>query len=223
MSRDYGSHHLALARGDLAAGLIRSELRIDGPVSAFDVAARLGLRVVRDHDLDVRGMTSTEASLVLVREECCEPRVEFACAHEIGHHAVDCRDLSPIDVERACDRFAAALLLPREEFAADVQARRFDVPSLARTWRAASREMIARRIGEVMRGAQSAAWVVQSPRWHTAGAAAPSDHEFEALSTAYVKSRGWSEIRRGRSVVWAWRTQATPTLRGITVAVTAAE
>jgi Zn-dependent peptidase ImmA (M78 family) len=109
-----------------AAGQLRAEARLDGPILDVEGLARYwpGLRIDREplsnsgYLIDL-GSVGTE---IIVRADDSEPRQRFTIAHEFGHlflkreHAPwgSCQgDRRDPAIEKWCDLFAASLLMPR--------------------------------------------------------------------------------------------------------------
>ena len=74
----------------------------------------LSCRVSREHGTDVPVVVCSDAKSV--------ERQRFTIAHELGHLVLDV--LPPLDEEKACQRFAGALLAPHESVAREIGARR---------------------------------------------------------------------------------------------------
>lgn len=84
----------------------------------------------------------------------------FFVAHEVGHDLIEYAGvrLEGPELERACSRIAAALLLPRRAYARDVAALGWDVRALRKLWPLASPWIHARRIAEIDRSAVASRW-----------------------------------------------------------------
>ncbi len=94
------------------------------PIDIERLALRLGVSSISFVDLieDGRLETDGHTTRILIRESSNEARRRFSVAHELAHlllthpgqAAVERRLATDNDVERFCDQFAAALLLPRD-------------------------------------------------------------------------------------------------------------
>ncbi len=147
------------------AGRLRSELGMLGPRIDEEDLARLPWLTITHHDkLPSSGLTTKTdyGWLVVLRSSEANVRQRFSLAHEIKH----CLDDPFVDqlyvdqagytaherAERVCDRFAAALLMPRVLLRADwadgIQdiaklARRYDVSRAAMTVRLSQLGLLA--------------------------------------------------------------------------------
>lgn len=94
------------------------------PVDVRSLAYQLGVTSIEYASLveDGRLVTDGREARILLRESTNSRRTQFTIAHELGHllltepgqAAVERRLVTDTDVERFCDQFAAALLLPRD-------------------------------------------------------------------------------------------------------------
>lgn len=94
------------------------------PVDVRSLAYQLGVTSIDYARLveDGRLVTDGREARILLRENTNSRRTQFTIAHELAHllltepgqAAVERRLLTDTDVERFCDQFAAALLLPRD-------------------------------------------------------------------------------------------------------------
>lgn len=193
---------------------MRWNLRLSGPVSAFDVARLLDIEVIFDQHIDIRGFTNPKQPRIWVKDGERDVRMEHACAHELGHHHVGAVDrLGRKDLlESACDRFAAALLLPAKEFASSARQLDLDPLALAKAWPFSSPEAIARRLGEVVPGVLSAKWVEFSARRWTfqCPRAGLARLELEALGDAYLRPRGMGRAEGRAGIARVWRMSSGP-------------
>lgn len=168
---------------------------------------RLGLTLrERDIDAPIRGASLRGLSRVLLVPSGYHPRDEFTIAHEIIESFFPSEwnryAATEEDKERACDRGAAALLLPAAEFHRSVTELRHELPALRRRWRNASWDVIARRLVDVGAASTAAAWDSLELRWRYGGTG--HDAEEHALAEVYA-GRGSAHVRAGEREVRAWR------------------
>lgn len=126
------SLHEAEGVAERQAGRLRSELGVIGPcITEADLATLPWLTIVRQETLPSSGLTTQTdfGWLIVLRGSEPQTRQRFSLAHEIKH-AVDHEVVDQIysdrhgysaheQAERICDRFAAALLMPRVLLRAD--------------------------------------------------------------------------------------------------------
>ena len=129
------------------AGRLRAELEVLGPRIGEDELARLPWLTITHHDkLPSSGLTTKTdyGWLVVLRSSEAKVRQRFSLAHEIKH----CLDDPVVDqlyvqqggytaheqAERVCDRFAAALLMPRVLLRADWADGLQDIAKLAKRY-----------------------------------------------------------------------------------------
>lgn len=84
---------------------------------------------------------------IYLRSGLSEERRRFVIGHELGHHILGI-DSSTRDNEEACDRFAAALVAPREAFDLALRIGGPDYAKLAK-WFSTTESCAALRFGEV--------------------------------------------------------------------------
>lgn len=138
-------------------------LQLQPPVDLHKVADRLGIEVCeREFSKEIDGLylrLPDVPPIVAINNSYIKPptRRRFTLAHEIGHHLLgahiqpgrrlfflDTAKMKTSPMERACDRFAALLLMPRdlvllyyEELAfnpqnrVNIMAKRFEVSAVA--------------------------------------------------------------------------------------------
>lgn len=129
-----------------AAARALEEAKVGAPVSAFELAKGLGLKVVAGD------CTGGGAALnVVQREIILNPRVRKVrrhglVAHEIGHYVLR---LLGIDSEDGANFTGSAMMLPRVDFDADLRRTAWSLLELRERHPNASAEMIARRIVEL--------------------------------------------------------------------------
>ena len=169
------------------------------------------MHVYLDRTLPRRGMTCPGRPNIFLRDGDRGTRMEQACAHELGHHHVwDQHREEPV-LEKACNRFAACLMLPRDAFAHSVRELDGDPMALSRLWKFSSVELIARRIPEVASGFSSAAWLEFKTKWREGRALRNHERqELEAVSAAYLRPRGHGEAELPCGLLRVWRTGTGP-------------
>jgi Zn-dependent peptidase ImmA (M78 family) len=109
------------------------KLKLQAPADVMKVAERLGIEVhEREFEEEIDGVyIRIPGAPPVIAVNCCylkpEGRKRFTLAHEIGHHLLsrgakadsrfcifDAANTRRTMMERACDRFAAHLLMPEE-------------------------------------------------------------------------------------------------------------
>jgi hypothetical protein len=164
----------------------------------------LGFEVVFDPLLPhgVRGMSAGRVIWIAAGQS--PTRQQFAAGHEIGELSL--RLAISGDVREAiCQRFAAALLLPRAAFAADLMETAGSLPLLRRRWPHASALAIARRVTDVHPAACST-WRDGAPsrRWSSA-AQLEGACSSEARAVDAAMRCGSSVVSSCRRFTMAWR------------------
>lgn len=131
-------------RWESAAARAVEEARVAVPVSAFDLARGLGLRVVA---------ASVSGARLNVVDRAIElnPRVRLVrrhglVAHEVGHYVLRRED---DDSEPGASFVGSAMMLPRLDFDRDLRRTAWSIVKLRVLHPNASAEMIARRIVEL--------------------------------------------------------------------------
>lgn len=126
------------------AAAVHDRAGVDGSVDAFDLAARLGLRV---EQIARRGATLTGDDVIEVDIRSRLTRQHGLVAHELGHWALDVHGEERLD-EPAARFLSGALLVPRVQLERDLRAT-WRLDELMHRHPCASAEMIARRICEL--------------------------------------------------------------------------
>jgi len=164
-------------------------------------AERIGVRIVEKR-LPGASLGVAIASLrtIVLSSSGYGARDEFTIAHELMelHIPGSWHDLPPEMKESACDRGAAALLLPAAAFRSTVAELGLDLPRLRRRWRHASWGTIGRRLVDVGAASTIANWSDLELAWRY-GAEAHPDEE-HALAEVYA-GRGRAQV----GAVRAWR------------------
>lgn len=106
-----------------------------------DIADALGLRVV-----EARLPPHSHGRTIVIPGHASEQAKAYFTAHEIGHLLLEGEDRCE-GLERACSRIGAALMLPREPFARDLQCASW--AALGEMWPLATRTVLRRRAAEV--------------------------------------------------------------------------
>ena len=121
------------------------------------------------------------------------------------------RLLHPEEKERVCNRGAAALLLPKQQFLFSLHGAAWELPELRRRWPWASWGAIATRLVDLVPGVAASTWVngrrqwwryQQVPETQTAGA------EHQAMRELGQEHRGRVVVRRSSAKAFAWRLTA---------------
>lgn len=151
--------------------------------------------------------------LIVISPSGYAARDEFTLAHELMELHIPSswrRDLPKEVKEAACDRGAAALLLPAQAFTASVNKVGVDLPALRRAWPNASWSTLAKRLVDIEEAATVASWEALEPAWRY-GAEAHPDEE-HALAEVYA-GRGRAKVRGVR----AWRLSGAGMGRAVSV------
>jgi len=114
--------HVAEQLADLVRGRYGAACHV--PVDVELLARSMGVHSIQFAPLVEDGRLETDGSTarILIRDSSSGARQRFTIAHEIGHlllanpgqSGVERRLAATNDVERFCDQFAAAVLLPKE-------------------------------------------------------------------------------------------------------------
>lgn len=141
------------------------------PIDLPRLATMLGVESITYTRLFEDGRLETDGTRarILVREDCAVARQRFTIAHELGHLlltqpgqiAVERRLTTDNDVERFCDQFAAALLLPAE-WVSETYA---DAPQTLTTVRQLSRATGTSLAASVVRLQQVLGWSRTLMHW----------------------------------------------------------
>lgn len=145
------------------------------PVNVRSLAYQLGVtsidfaRLVEDGRLETDGRDAR----ILLRENTNSRRTQFTIAHELGHllltepgqASVERRLVTDSDVERFCDQFAAALLLPRDW----VRGRFSHSPQKLESLRQLSRSSSTSMAASLVRLQQVAGWRRMLLQWRRVG------------------------------------------------------
>ena len=109
-----------LSQVEMAAAAVRESWRLgDAPISdLIDVCESHGILVIQ---LDPEGLepfdglqaTVDDQPVLVVKRDTDGARQRFTLAHELGHLLLGNALQDELDEEKACDRFAGALLLPK--------------------------------------------------------------------------------------------------------------
>jgi hypothetical protein len=147
--------------------------------------------VAERHGLEVRtapGCTGVLIGHVVIVDDALRAqRRAFAIAHELAHHLL--REAGSPNTEARANYLAAALLLPRLDFEADLRRLGWDLLALCARHRAASFEAVARRI-VALRDARAFVFDKpldgqRRPRWYSVPRGhRPSAHELDAAREA---------------------------------------
>ena len=109
-----------LAELESVAELLRTHWKL-GLLPIYELIDALetcGVRVFivdsTEKDFDGLSTTINNEPIIVVSSRCSGDRQRFSLMHELAHYILKERLSSSIDEERACDRLAGAMLLPRE-------------------------------------------------------------------------------------------------------------
>ena len=188
------------------------------------VAKRLGVDVEPMPLRYRRGVASPEERAILYQPSGYRPRDEFTIAHELMelHLPRSILDLDPRVKEKFCNRGAAALLLPQQQFLFSLHGSGWELPELRRRWPWASWGAIATRLVDLVPGVSASTWVNGRRQWWRY-ARIPETETFGAEEQAMVElgreQRGRVVVRRSSAKAYAWRLTARD---GRRVAVTVA-
>ena len=152
----------ALQLDQLAEEILEAVGCLTPPIDAFDVAAKIGLKVAVDTRQTARARFARLATphgigrgSILVRPEPRAERLQWAVAHEIGESVaarafarldLDPRAESPSLREAIANQLAGRLLVPSFCFADDMVEFGADLLMLKHRYATASHELIARRM-----------------------------------------------------------------------------
>jgi hypothetical protein len=193
-----------------------------------DVARRLSVDVARIYLPGVRGAASPEERLIVFTPSGYPPRDEFTVAHELMelHMPTPVAQLQPAERERFCDRGAAALLLPRQQFLFTSRVARGELPELRRRWPWASWGAIASRFVDLVPGTAAATWVNGERDWWRYDDRLPVQAfvlaEIAAHDQVQDDRRAHALVLRDRARARAWRLVARQG-RKVTLTVTKTE
>lgn len=182
------------------------------------IAAELGFDIVIDAAMPYpfEGAMLSARRLIIVADGPDERRVGFLVLHEVAHHHLE-REFSGDELELACHRCAAALLMPPAPFIASVRRHGLDLLRLAKAWPHAPLEAIAGRLAELVPGVVATGWAGAAPQWRRGPASeAPTQLEFEALGMVYGQ-RPQASVRRNGQLALAWRIEKAPQPRAIVI------
>ncbi|MCF7752437.1 ImmA/IrrE family metallo-endopeptidase [Bacillus subtilis subsp. subtilis] len=122
MPRGLPARVTALQDIDAIADRVRSAWKLGtGPIgSVVDMLEEQGIKVIltpHDGDRKFDGMVARANghTVIVVGEKWPGDRQRFTLAHELGHLVLQGRLAEGLDEERACNRFASALLVPMQE------------------------------------------------------------------------------------------------------------
>lgn len=155
--------HLELAERTAQAALDACGLCSGGWPA--EVAETLGFRIQEEPGLvplRIRGSSWPGSGVVLLSPALAERQRGFVTLHEMGHCYLHDR-VAPEVLEEACDRFAAALLLPAPSFRHSVGKLGADLVALRKRWPWASWDALGRRLAELYPGV--AAGKLESGHW----------------------------------------------------------
>ena len=192
-------HHLNLL--DDLAHMKLHEAGMGPPVDGFELARALGARVVLLSDPDAPTAAHSRGT-IWVREDLRPERMHGLITHELAHFLLRTEGLT--NDEETARALGARLLVPTAHVMRDIQAVGASLVELRRRHRNASRELLGRRLCELV-GAGLSIWrfslLVRSYGYH--GSASPTARR--AAARAWISSC-FVELGDGVSVprVRAW-------------------
>lgn len=211
-----------MAVAERVAEITRRTADLSDVASAAEIAEALGVYVHVTETLpeQVRGFCMPGTDLVVVRPDPSVGRFNQAIAHELAHLVIG--DEAGENLEPACQRCGAALLLPREAFLRDVWALKWDLVALFHRWRYCSMESVASRISDLQPGSVATAWRNVEPKWRRGAVDDQelAELELEALAAVYCKAKDVAEITSGDRTARAYRMRCRDVRRAITVCQT---
>jgi Zn-dependent peptidase ImmA (M78 family) len=214
---------LARAAEEIAAEL-RVRARLEDGDSMRVLAARLNVAVHEQVLLSLNGKAARAAHAVILSPSGYEPRDEFTLAHELAelHLPAAWRStLSEELKERACNRIAAALLLPPRPFLWALHESDWQVPAVRRRFPLVSYETVATRIVDLKPGAAASSWVNGQRAWWRGPQ--PGADVRSLLRAEHAALRIAAQAGRARVTVDGVEAQAwCLTARGKTAALTVA-
>lgn len=180
-----------------------------------ELSRRLGVAVEEAQLRFHRGLALPDDRAILYRPTGYVPRDQFTIAHELMelHCPRPILDLEPATKERFCNRGAAALLMPQQQFQFSLRGLGWDLPRLRQRFALASWGAIAQRLVDLVPHAAACTWVDgkrkwwrwDEPLWRELGDLADAEHG--ALAAA-ESQRGHAQAMRGRIRAKAWRLTA---------------
>jgi hypothetical protein len=209
-----------LSQAEEAASEIRARSRLEPGTPMRDVCRALGVDIEEDRlNSRVRAISFRSESLILLRPSGYRPRDEFSIAHELLElYGPWSPEVPAATKELLCDRGAAALLLPSDEFLKSARAERFDLAVLRRRWPLASWGALSCRISDLVPGAVSSTWVNGRRRGARSAHEDPGVAALEREAHHAALARGHQSVRRGSLRAAAWRL-TTRNGRSVVVAV----
>lgn len=153
------------------------------------------------------GMVHPITCAILLAPCNYRPRVQLTIAHEMIEHYLP----SKLDLrwhEAACQRGAAALLMPREQFIASAVSAQLRLPDLCRAWPHASREAVLSRVADLFPGTVASSWRRSEPKFRRAHSNHRPTRELLDLEAFVAAEAAWyrepSEIVAGGFIARAW-------------------
>lgn len=208
-SRSDLPHEVAASAERIAAKLLRrSELPPGSPATA--IARSLGHTIEHVPRLpgEARGGVDPETRAILLAPCAYQPRLELTTAHELCEMYLRRGAVPKQWHEAACQRGAAALLMPRGAFVASANSCNLHVPTLAKFWPHCSREAILTRIADLFPNTVASSWRGNRARFRRSHsgyqqpALATQLEEFVAAEAAFHGRESW--VREGSIAARAW-------------------
>lgn len=187
--------------------------------NVYELAAALGHRIVfRRLPPTVLGLSDpANPSVVIVNRTGYAPRDAYTVAHELAEIYVG-RSAPGREHERACDRLAAALLLPRAMFEVEARRHRFNLHVLRTVFPLASYEALGNRLVSVFRGLSAAFWEEERFLYcRPAISQRPPPLEAAASLLRRALAKGHACELAETSIIHAWRATTRRPRRVVTV------
>lgn len=165
----------------------------------------LGFQLVEEYlGRGVRGLTVAGSNIIRVAPTPYQPRREFTIGHELLELHLPALCVGQVR-EAACQRGAAALLLPAREFIDDWLRYRGQLPELRQHRPYASWEALASRSADLLPGVAAAAWVDDVMKWRRCyeGPLELTEAELEAVQRC--RHQGRATVSACGVVALAWR------------------
>lgn len=202
---------MVAAEAERLAAKLLARASLPAEASPLELASVLGHPVDFVDALpgNARGGRDPETCEILIVRSPYHRRVALTIAHELIEHYVPSR-LEEQWHEPFCQRGAAALLMPREAFAASAIACDLRLPALKAYWPGCSLEAILTRVADLFPNCTASSWCDGRARFRRAhaGFAPPPDaaelEAFVAGEASYYRRESWVQV--GHVAARAWPT-----------------
>lgn len=195
----------------LARHILSQTQQASPPTDLERVVISLGGIEVREERIDADGYLlefGPESAEILIRSDANPHRQRFTLAHELGHVMLSrrligtCRNISPRNIERWCDQFAASLLMPAKWITQLVGS--FDELSKSNTLVCGnfqldvSRNAFYRRINELF---GVSVLEIKADDWLEIWPPSVNSKAAHEILARFARTRLWSEFNRLRSTL----------------------